>query len=246
MRDDFDPAEFDAGPGDGHGDLDAAATRELVTTLTRNVAVLSNQTALLERRMIETAGRTDKMLVDTAGRTDRVLGESAGAVGKAISSFNDTAQRLFALMHQRDELGSRALADFTASRNTLTTTIATTVDREIGQSVTSLSNALGVATREFHAMARVVADQRRADYIQVFVWVAVALGASVLIFGITTGIRNLFTTPHTVEKPYFCPGPPYGHCYSSLPGLVDYTDGPAPVSSPPAQPQAQHRHRRHS
>jgi len=82
-------------------------------------------------------------------------------------------------MRQRDELGSRALADFNTSRNTLTTTIATTVDRQIGQSVTNLSTALSVATREFNAMARVVADQRRADYIQVFVWVAVALGASV-------------------------------------------------------------------
>lgn len=241
MRDDFDPAEFDTGPADVHGDLDAAATRELVTTLIRNAAVLSNQTALLERRMIETAGRTDKMLVDTAGRTDRVLGESAGAVGKAIASFNDTAQRLFTLMHQRDELGSRALTDFTASRTALTTTIATiatSVDREIGQSVGKLDTSLGVATREFNAMARVVADQRRADYTQVFLWALGLVGAGALIFAVVTGIRDLFTTPHTVEKPYFCPGPPYAHCYSSLPGLVDYTDGPAPQASPPAPPQA--------
>lgn len=234
MSDDFDPAEFDTRPRDlpDHGDLDAAATRELVTTLTRSAAILSSQAALLERRMIETAGRTDKVLVDTAG-----------AVGKTIASFDDTAQRLFALMRQRDELGSRALTDFTASRNALTTTIATTVDREIGQSVTNLSTALGVATREFNAMARVVAEQRRADYTQVFLWALGLVGAGALIFAITTGIRNLFTTPHTVEKPYFCPGPPYGHCYSSLPGLVDYTDGPAPQTSPPAPPQTQHRHR---
>jgi len=169
---------------------------------------------------------------------------TAGALEEVIDGFKETAERLFALMRQRDELGSRALTDFTASRNALTTTIATTVNREIGQSVGKLDTAVGTATNQFNAMARAVADKHRTDYFDVFVWALVVVAAGALIFAITTGMRDLFTTPHTVEKPYFCPGPTYAQCYSSLPGLVDYTDAPGPQTSPPASLQAQHRHRR--